>query len=218
MFHGWGEFLLAFAVFFLSHSLPVRPNVKGRIVRRIGPVGFTLAYSLLSLFVLGWVIVAAGRAPVVLLWGWAPWQNLVPLLGMALASGITALALGRPNPLSFGGARNDRFDPAAPGIVGWVRHPILAALLLWSGAHIVPNGNLAHVILFGSFAGFSLLGMRLIDRRKRRTLGDDWARLAATSRNIQPTAWGMVRLGLAALTYVALLFAHLPVIGVWPLL
>ena len=36
---------------------------------------------------------------------------------------------------------------------------------------LVPNGDLAHVILFGTFAGFALLGQRLIDRRKRREMG-----------------------------------------------
>ncbi|MCB1349216.1 MAG: NnrU family protein, partial [Maritimibacter sp.] len=42
---GWGEYILAFAVFFASHALPVRPAIKARIVARIGARGFSLAYS-----------------------------------------------------------------------------------------------------------------------------------------------------------------------------
>lgn len=215
---GWGQYIAAFAVFFLSHTLPVRPPVKAAIVARIGGKGFTLAYSALSVLVLGWLIAAAGRAPYVQLWPFAPWQAHLTQLAMALSVALVALALGRPNPLSFGGARNAHFDPAQPGIVGWMRHPLLAALLLWSLGHIPPNGNLAHVILFATFAGFAGLGMRVIDRRKRREMGGaEWRRLAGTARRVAPTAAGALRLALAALAYVGLLWLHPPVIGVSPL-
>ena len=66
----WGEFLAAFAVFFLSHSIPVRPKVKSRIVAKIGALGFTLLYSALSIAVLTWIISAAGRAPFIEIWAW----------------------------------------------------------------------------------------------------------------------------------------------------
>ena len=60
---GWFEFALAFVVFFLSHSLPVRPPLRPRLQARLGASGFTLAYSALSLAVLSWLIgrVARGR-------------------------------------------------------------------------------------------------------------------------------------------------------------
>jgi len=213
---GWSEYILAFAVFFLSHALPVRPAVKARLVNRVGPAGFSLAYSVLSIIVLGWLISAAGRAPYVELWPRAPWQTWVPLVLMAFAAIILALAIARPNPLSFGGARNARFDPTDAGIVGWMRHPLLAAIAIWAAAHIVPNGDLAHALLFAVFLGFALLGMRLIDRRKRRQLGDDWVRLAATSRGLTVTGEGTIRLALGLGIYALLLWLHRPVIGVYP--
>ena len=116
--------------------------------------GFTLAYSALSLAVLTWVIGAAGRAPYVPLWQWAPWQNHVVLVVMALVCLLLALSIGRPNPFSFGGARNQDFDPHVPGIIRLHRHPLLLALGLWAFAHTLPNGDLAHVILFGVFGVF----------------------------------------------------------------
>lgn len=218
MLGGWAEFIAAFGVFFLSHSIPVRPSVKGQVVRLIGARGFTLAYSILSTAVLIWVIFAAARAPIVILWPWAMWQNHVPLAVMGVAIAIVVLAIGRPNPLSFGGANNDRFDPANPGIVGWMRHPLLVALGLWAGAHLVPNGNLAHVILFGLFGGFALMGMKLIDRRQKRLLGDtEWSRLATTSRRFTPSLNGIIRLVIAAVIYMGTLHLHGPLLGAYPL-
>jgi uncharacterized membrane protein len=216
---GWGGFVAAFAVFFISHSIPTRPAVKARIVSVTGRGGFTLAYSALSTAVLAWIIVAAGRAPYVELWGREPWQTHVPLTAMFVASVIMAMVFGQPNALSFGGRNNDRFDPEDPGLVGWIRHPLLAGLLIWSLAHMVPNGDLAHVIVFGLFSGFSLLGMKIIDRRARRILGaGEWQRLAATRRRITVTRGGVVRIILGVVLYLALLAAHEPVIGMSPLL
>lgn len=69
----WLELAAAYAAFFLSHSVPVRPPLRPWLVARLGPTGFTIAYSALSLIVLAWLISATGRAPWVLLWQWAPW-------------------------------------------------------------------------------------------------------------------------------------------------
>ena len=215
---GWYGYFFAFFMFFLSHSIPVRPAVKARLVSRLGQRGFTIAYSALSTAMLVWVIVAAGRAPFIELWDWALWQNHVTLTCMFLACVIAAMAIGRPNPLSFGGAHNDRFEPSAPGLVGWVRHPLLAALLLWALGHMVPNGNLAHLILFGLFAGFSLLGAKIINRRQKRIMGEArWHALTQTRRELRLTTNGVLRFGIGVAVYLTLIGLHGPVIGVSPL-
>jgi uncharacterized membrane protein len=219
----WGEFALAFAAFFLTHALPIRPPLRPWLVAVLGPRGFALGYSALSLAVLAWLIGAAGRAPFLPLWPWAPWQLLVPLAAMLPVCLILALAMGRPNPFSFGGARNDAFDPARPGIVRLTRHPLLLALTIWATAHIVPNGDLAHVLLFGTFAVFALHGGRLVDRRKRREMGADWARLDTARKaaplppplRLWPAFW--LRLGLGTALYLGLLWLHPWLFGVSPL-
>jgi uncharacterized membrane protein len=188
---------------------------------RLGPVGFTLAYSVLSFAVLAWLIAAAGRAPHVPLWHWAPWQGHVPLIVMGPVCLILALSIGRPNPFSFGGAQSDRFDPVRPGIVRWSRHPLLLALALWATAHVVPNGDLAHVTLFGTFAVFAALGGSLIDRRKRREMGVDWQRLA-TETSAAPLRLSVsrdvaARIAAAAALYAALIWLHPILFGVSPL-
>jgi uncharacterized membrane protein len=219
----WIEFVLALGVFLLSHAVPGRPPVRSRVEGMLGARGFTLAYSVLSMILLAWLVGAAGRAPYVELWGWAPWQNHVVLTVMLPVCLIVALAVGRPNPFSFGGACDDRFNPARPGIVRWVRHPLLAALALWAGAHMLANGDLAHVLMFGTFAVFAILGQRLINRRKRRIMGAEWDRLraemAARRWTLSPdkgieTALRVVA-GIAL--YAALLAFHPILFGVSPL-
>lgn len=225
---GWGEFASAFAVFLLSHAIPARPAVRRKLASLLGERGYLLVYSLVSVAVLAWLIAAAGRAPFVLLWPYAAWQAWLVNLVMPVACLLVAFGIGAPNPLSFGGTARG-FDPAHPGIVGVARHPLLVALALWAGAHAVANGNLAHLLLFGSFAAFAILGMRIIDRRKRRQMGEaEWARLAARS-SFWPFAalisgrWrpgaapGLRRVALGLLLWLVLLAVHPPVIGVSPL-
>ncbi len=216
--NGWGEFVAAIVVFFATHRIPVTPRIKGPLVRLLGAGGFTLAYTAMSVALLTWVIVAAGRAPYVELWGQQQWMAHVTLTLMAIATLIFGLALGRPNPLSFGGLHNDRFDPARPGLVGWMHHPLLVVLGLWSVAHLIPNGDLAHVIMFGQFAAFSIFGRFIINRRKRRMLGDsEWTRLSNTVAGFRPTWNGFIRCLFAVLLYLILLYLHPSVIGVDPL-
>lgn len=219
---GWLEFVAAYAVFFASHSLPVRPSVRPWLEARLGSSGFTLAYSALSLVVLAWLIGAAGRAPHLAVWDWAPWQVHVPLTVMGPVCLILALSIGRPNPFSFGGARNDQFDPARPGIIRLSRHPLLLALALWAAAHVVPNGDLAHVILFGTFAAFALLGGRLIDRRMRREMGPEWQRRRdcvadAPLLSASQSGGTLLRVAAGIALYGALLWAHPFLFGVSPL-
>ncbi|WP_240910514.1 NnrU family protein [Pontivivens nitratireducens] len=219
----WLEFAAAWVAFFVTHSLPVRPPLRPWLQDRLGRRGFTFAYSGLSLAVLVWLIGAAGRTPFVPLWDWAPWQAHVPMVVMLLACVILALAIGRPNPFSFGGAHNDRFDPARAGIVRVTRHPLLLAVSLWALAHLVPNGDLAHVILFGVFAIFAAFGGRLVDRRRKREMGAEWQRLrsqvTSSARNMRPESWiaMIVRVAIGVALYFGLIWIHPWLLGVSPL-
>jgi uncharacterized membrane protein len=221
---GWAGFAAAFAVFLLSHAVPARPAVRRSLTRMLGERGYLLAYSAVSLAVLAWLIIEAGRAPFVLLWSYAAWQAWLVNLAMPLACLLIAASVGAPNPLSFGGTARG-FDPAQPGIAGVARHPLLLALTLWAGAHALANGTLAHGLLFGSFAAFALLGMGIIDRRRRRQMGTaEWARLAAHT-SLWPLAalfdgrWrpGLTRIAAGLLLWLVLLWLHAPLIGVSPL-
>ena len=86
----------------------------------------------------------------------------------------------------------------------------------------MPNGDLAHVILFGTFAAFAVLGGRLIDRRKRREMGSEWQRLGAAEKRapllfLRASRGTLARLVAGTVLYAALIWVHPVLFGVSPL-
>ncbi|WP_209504559.1 MULTISPECIES: NnrU family protein [unclassified Ruegeria] len=218
---GWGLFLAALIAFLLSHAIPVRPTVRGWLIGTLGRRGYFAAYSLLSLALLAWLIVAAANAPYVEVIPPFAVLRWVPILIMPVVCWLAVAGLAIQNPFSFGGMGKRPFDPEHPGILRTTRHPILASLLLWSLAHLLANGSLSHVILFGLFAGFSVMGTILIDRRKSREMGFEWVRLSRNTARFSlrsPRPWPRPWVWLTALAaYAVLLHLHAPVIGLSPL-
>jgi uncharacterized membrane protein len=69
------------------------------------------------------------------------------------------------------------------GITRVTRHPRLCGVTLWAIAHLLVNGNLAAVIMFGSVLVTVVNGMASIDRKRHRALGARWDEFEAqTSR------------------------------------
>jgi uncharacterized membrane protein len=225
----WGELFAALATFLLGHAIPARQQIRAGLIRLLGRPAYLIVYSILSIIILGWLIAATASAPFVELWQREDWQATVPAVGMAVAITLALFGLSSPNPLSLSARRPEDFDPARPGIAGLVRHPVLWATLLWSTTHIVPNGDLAHLIMFGLFTLLSVGGMVMLDRRKRRVLGDDnWQRLARMTSNWPLLGLGKgwrpafgartaLRLASGIVIYAALVGAHDAITGV-PLL
>ena len=220
---GWTEFALAFAAFFLTLRAARPPAAAALAGGASGPRGFGLAYSALSLAVLSWLIgVASARAL----------RAALALVAMATPCAAGRHAARLPDPragdrptgsLSFGGARNEAFDPARPGVVRLTRHPLLLALAIWATAHVVPNGDLAHVLLFGTFAVFALAGRapRRPAEAARDGRGLDASRCSAQAAPLPPPprswpAFGL-RLALGAALYFGLLWLHPWLFGVSPL-
>lgn len=224
---GWIEFTLAMALFMGSHRIPAALGVKAPMVRALGQRGYVVAFSLASTLLLLWVIWAAGRAPFVPLWDQSPASRWAVNIAMPVVVALAALGTAAPNPFAFEGRRAG-FDPDRPGVAGLTRQPLLWALLIWSGAHLWANGDLAHAILFGTFALFSALGMRIVEARRRRETGAaEWARLTAHTALVPFAAllsgrWrpralpSLPRLAMALLAWAALWHLHAPVIGVSP--
>ncbi|MDO5603847.1 MAG: NnrU family protein [Paracoccus sp. (in: a-proteobacteria)] len=217
--------IAAFAVFLAAHVIPMRPRLRDGLIARLGRRGYILCYSLLSLGLLYWLLMAAGRAPFIELWPHARWQRWLANLAMPVAIGLGVFAIGARNPFAFGGTAAG-FEAARPGIVGLTRHPLMWAFAIWAGVHLLANGDLAHALLFGPLLAFALSGVAAAEARARRSL-PGFARLAATSsvvpgaalltgrwRPAGPPPFG--RLMLAVLVWAVLWYLHAPVIGASP--
>ena len=227
---GWAQFAAALAAFLASHSVPARQAVRRALRAKLGARAYILLYSLVSLGIFAWLIAAAGNAPQARLWSFEPWQLWIPNIAMPLVCLLVAFGIAAPDPFSITRRFGAGFDPERPGIAGITRHPLLWAVTLWAAAHIVPNGDLAHAILFGLFASFGLAGMAMFDARNRREWGPElWAKRTARTPLIPFAAVVTGRFGCAGLSaipirvfaalalYLALLLLHPLIIGISPL-
>lgn len=141
MTDGWIEFASTFAAFMASHAIPARPALRKCIVAVLGERVYIALYSAVSVAIIVWLFGAAARAPDVPVWDDAGWQAWVPNVFMPLACLLLSHGVGAPNPLSFGGAGNHRFDAERPGIVGVTQHPLLWAVALWAGGTLFQRSN-----------------------------------------------------------------------------
>lgn len=169
---GWVEYVAAWAAFLGAHVIPALPQIRGRLVAWLGRGVYLALFSLVSLGLLYWLILAAGRAPYIGIWDFGGASRWLVNLAMPLA--ILAVCLSR-------------------GLSG-----LMLGFAIWAAAHLVANGDLAHILFFGGMLVFALLGLARLGLPKRFQ-----------------TAWW--RWLLAALVWAGLLHMHLPVIGVSPL-
>jgi uncharacterized membrane protein len=148
------------------------------------------------------------------------WSAWVPLLVMPFALLLLVCGVSTLNPTAVGAP--DTLDQTEPvrGILRVTRHPFMWGVALWALAHLVPNGDAAALVLFGTFALLALLGTLLIDHKFRARRGAQWQRFAAASSNVPFAAIlagrqhlvsgeiGWLRVGAALVLYVVLLAVH----------
>jgi uncharacterized membrane protein len=60
------------------------------------------------------------------------------------------------------------------GVTRVTRHPRLCGVSLWAIAHLLVNGQLAALLMFGSLLVTTVNGMVSIDRKRRHALGAVW--------------------------------------------
>ena len=227
---GWSELVFAFALFVTSHMIPARPIARAWLLRHMGKTAYLVAYTGLSILLFGWLILAADRAPYLPLWEPAAWQTWITNVTMPFVCLLLAFGIAAPNPLSIASRNDTAYDPDHPGIVGCTRHPVLWAATLWASAHVPPNGDLAHVIVFCLFAVLGVFGALIVDIRKQRHFGTaEWLRLSAHTSFVplvalftgrwfpSPHHLDFFRLLAATVLYFSFLMLHDIVIGVSPL-
>lgn len=136
-----GLLILGLVIFLGAHSVGMAaPAWRERTVARLGEVPWKGLYSVVSL--VGFVLIVWGyglaRQEPVALWAPPTWLRHVTLLVMLPAF-----------PLLLAAYLPGRIKTAT-------KHPMLAAVKLWAFAHLLANGNLADVILFGSFLAWAV--------------------------------------------------------------
>jgi uncharacterized membrane protein len=173
------RFQFVLAVFIGSHVIAAVPAMRRALIARFSERGFLLAYSTMSVGLFAWLIVTAMGSPTTALWAPAPWAYWVTVILMPFAALLLGASLLAPNPLSIA-LVPDTFDPERPGAVAITRHPILWGLGLWGLSHVPPNGDTVMLTLFGGLGFFAFVGMAIVERKKRSSLGQGrWRSLAA---------------------------------------
>ena len=174
------QLLLASVAFLGLHVLPSTP-LRALAVRLIGEGPYLGLFSLVSAAGLVWMSVAYGRAPMEALW---PAQRFVPIFVLPFAFVLLACGLLARNPTLAGQAGLLKHGDAARGILRITRHPVMWAIMLWAGAHMLAVGSLRSVVFFGGLLLLAAAGTTLQDARKAKALGKDWRRFAASTSNI----------------------------------
>jgi len=144
------------ALFFLVHLVPTLPDLRNRLVAIAGRGPYAGVFSLTSLLAIVLIVwgygamQASGRANPQL-WVPLPWLRHLTMLLM-LPALILLVAAYTPSRIR--------------AVVG---HPMLSAIGLWSFSHLLVNGDLASVILFGSFLAYAVYD--LVSASQRHALG-----------------------------------------------
>lgn len=133
--------VIGLLLFIGIHSLPSVPSARSALIGKLRFSGYRVLFSLTALLGLILVIIGMGRAEYVPLWNPPSWGR------------YAALVLMLPAFILLSGAY-------LPGnIKRFSRHPMLWGVVLWSLAHLLANGDLASLLLFGSFGVFALFDM-----------------------------------------------------------
>jgi uncharacterized membrane protein len=186
--------LVAGLIVFLGvHSIAiVSPDLRVRALQKIGEGAWKGLYALVAL--IGFIAICYGfglaRQSPLVLYSPPPWLRHIALLMMLPVF-----------PLLIAAYLPGRIKTAA-------KHPMLAAVKLWAFAHLLANGLLSDVLLFGGFLAWAVADRISMKRRPPQVL-----RTAAPGRFNDAIA---VVLGLAV--YLLIIFwAHMRLFGVSPL-
>ena len=213
----------ASAYFLLIHFGVSGTRLRDTLVARLGEGPYRGAFSFASLIGLLWMIYAYRHAPTVHLWDQLPALRPIAFALVLIAFLFVVIGLTTPSPTQVGmESKLAAGTDIARGMVRITRHPFLWGVALWALVHLVMNGDVASLILFGSLLLLAIGGTTAIDAKRRRGFGAGWARFAQTTSNVPfvailsdrnslgsaLTELGITRPLLAVLAYAAIFFFH----------
>ncbi|HYW55526.1 MAG TPA: NnrU family protein [Polaromonas sp.] len=187
--------LLGLLIFLGVHSVRiVADGWRSATIARVGGLPWKAVFAVLS--IIGFVLIV---------WGFSlarqqPVQLWMPPRGMRhLASLLTLISF-----VLLAAAYVPR-----NAIKARLHHPMVLSVKVWALAHLLANGNVAHVVLFGSFLVWAVLNFRAA-RARDRAAGTVYA--AGTAAGTVTT----VLVGVAAWALFAF-WAHGALIGIRPI-
>jgi uncharacterized membrane protein len=185
--------VIGLLVFLGIHSIAiVSPSARDAWAARLGERGWKGVYSIVS--IIGFVL---------LIWGYgqARLHPIVLYTPPPELRFVTAVLMLPVFPLLLA--------PYFPGrIRATLKHPMLVAVKLWAFAHLLSNGMLADVLLFGGFLAWAVADRISFKRRAQRPLKT----LPASKLN------DAIAIVLGLVIYFAFMhYLHLALIGVSPM-
>lgn len=144
--------ILGLLIFLSIHLLPTNPVLRDGLVARFGANAYKGAFSVISL--IGFAIIILGYHKMQL----HPGKNPI-LYDPPVWTRHIALTLMLPAMILFVASQvPSRIRTAT-------RHPLLAAIKIWALAHLLANGDVASILLFGSFLAFAVYDRISVKRR-----------------------------------------------------
>jgi len=128
-------------IFFGVHIFSSFRAARERMIQRLGEKPYKAVYSLLALAGFILIVIGVGKAEQVILWEPAEWGRYGAVWFMPFA--FISLA-GSFIPSNF-----QRFTA----------HPLLWSVTIWALLHLLANGDLTGLILFGSFGLYAVHAM-----------------------------------------------------------
>ena len=145
--------ILGLLLFLGLHSVRiVADGWRSAQLARLGEKRWKGLYSLVAFAGLGLIIWGYGLARQQQLVLWAPPMGLRHASGLLMLFSLILLAAANV-------PRNC--------IKTWVHHPMLLGTQLWAVAHLLANGSVADVLLFGGFLAWSSVDLYAAVRRDR---------------------------------------------------
>ena len=185
---GLAVMILGLVLFLGIHTLTTQRGLRARVIASTGEGGYKIGYALVSLA--GLALIVWGFADYRAAGMWQVWTPPKALKHITVALMLPAVILVVASYI------RGRIYTA-------LKHPMLAGVKLWAAAHLLANGDLGSIILFGSF-----LGWAVFDRISMKGRADDGAPpipVGGLGNDLIAVAVGIV-------AYLALAFAFHPVV------
>jgi uncharacterized membrane protein len=169
----------ASAYFLLIHFGVSGTRLRDTLVARLGAGTYRGVFALASLLGIAWMVYAYRHAPTMVLWGLVLGFRRAVYVLVFVAFLFVVIGIATPSPTRVGMESTLSQGPhIARGMIRITRHPFLCGVALWALVHLIVNGDLASLILFGSLLVLAVGGTAAIDAKRSGSFGEQWLQFA----------------------------------------